>query len=495
MHQNLADSFLALSRLYPDRIAIDAPEYTLTYRQLLERAGKLAILLRQEKVGLGDRVGIALTSNAEALVAMIAFWLLGATAMVTDFRSRAAERQKLAERLGLKFYLEDRAAPGGESYPALQIAANWDRTLQGYPGDEFNASVSGNRIAVIGISSGTSGLPQPVALSHDCLFARYCMARTSAQWLPASRFMVSAPLAFSATRKYVLACLLDAGTVIFTPLLMSAHDLASRILSTRATAMLAVPTVLRGLLAIAQPGKILFPELGYLMCCGAPMLAQEKLATLDRLSPGFVQNYGSTMAGMITVLASADVNRHVGSVGRPLDHVLVEIVDGQGQKVRAGEIGTIRVRTPGIAEALSGTGHEKRESDLMMDGWLYPGDIGSLDAEGYLTIAGRLSDVIIRGGVNVFPTEVEEVLGTHPRVSESAVVGAPDPVLGEEIAAFVVLNGNVSVQELLAHCRNQLHPDKQPRQILIVDTLPRNANGKLVRKNLLALLPSVERSA
>lgn len=489
MHQNLADALLALSRAYPDRLAIDAPEYTLTYRELMERAHKLASLLRQEGIGLGDRVGVALTSNAEALVAVIALWFLGATAMVSDFRSRAAERQKLTERLGLKFYLVDRAAPGSESYPAVQIKPGWESTLASDAGNEIKAAVIGNRIAIIGVSSGTSGLPQPVALSHDCLFARYCMARTSPEWKAGGRFIVSAPLAFSATRKHVLARLLDGGTVIFTPLLMSARDLASRILTSRATAMLTVPAVLRGLLEMATPGKVLFPELGYLMCCGAPMLPHEKIDTLERLTPGFVQNYGSTMAGMITVLASQDVKRHVGSVGRPLDHVVIEIVDGQGQPVAAGETGIIRVRTPGIAEALPGA-DEARQSDLVIDGWIYPGDIGSLNAEGFLTIVGRSTDVIIRGGVNVYPSEVEEVLGQHPGVSESAVVGAPDAVLGEEIAAFVVLKGTASVQELLAHCRNRLHPDKQPRQILIVDSLPRNANGKLVRRNLLDLLPT-----
>jgi acyl-CoA synthetase (AMP-forming)/AMP-acid ligase II len=126
---------------------------------------------------------------------------------------------------------------------------------------------------------------------------------------------------------------------------------------------------------------------------------------------------------------------------------------------------------------------------LLLDGWIYPGDLGALDDNGFLKIVGRTSDMIIRGGAKVYPSEVEGVLAEHAAIAEVAVVGWPDQVLGEEVAAFVVLRSKAEPRELLAYCRSKLQPDKQPREIFIIDALPRNANGKLMRRDLISRLP------
>jgi acyl-CoA synthetase (AMP-forming)/AMP-acid ligase II len=143
-----------------------------------------------------------------------------------------------------------------------------------------------------------------------------------------------------------------------------------------------------------------------------------------------------------------------------------------------------------VAEPLSlGSGEDERTSDLLVDGWIYPGDIGMIDEHGFLKIVGRSSDMIVRGGSKVYPSEVERVLAEHEAVAEAAVVGWPDRKLGEEVAAFVVLRSSAQPQELLAFCRSKLHPDKQPRQVFIIEAMPRNANGKLVKRDLIELLP------
>ncbi len=440
---------------------------------------------------MGDRIGIAQTSNAEAFVLMLGAWHCGATALVVDFRTRAAERRKLADSLGIKFFVEDRAPPGTDPYEAVRNDSAWveEEVLAGLAGRQ--SPVPGNQIAVIGVSSGTSGLPQPVAFSHACLFTRYAMAVTSPQWARGGRLIVSAPLAFSATRKHALSRLLDGGSVYFTPVLVGSEHLAEMVETSRATAMLSVPTVARGLMGLARAEKPLFPTLDYLMCCGAPMTPGEKLAARNMLSRGFVQNYGSTMAGMITVLESGDIDAKSNSVGRALPHVRIEIVDEQDHPVPTGEIGTIRVRTPAAAEPLSlGSDEgEQRTSDLILNGWIYPGDVGALDEDGFLTIVGRNTDLIIRGGVNVYPSEVEGVLAEHAAIAEAAVVGWPDPIMGEEVAAFVVLHSNAEPRELLAYCRSRMQPDKQPREVFVIDAMPRNANGKLMKGALLSRLP------
>jgi acyl-CoA synthetase (AMP-forming)/AMP-acid ligase II len=490
MTGDLSSAYLALAKRWPDRPAIESASRRLTYDEMMRFAGAVAEFLAAHEVGGKSRIGIAMSRNEDAFIVMLGTWLLGATALVTDFRARAEERKRLSEALNLQFFVEDRPAPGGDAYPALKINVGElsegleRRPLPPPPGADASP------VAVIGVSSGTSGTPQPVAMSHECLFARYAIARTSPQWDAGRRLAVSAPLAFSATRKHVMSRLLDGSTVIFLPLMTGAQEFADLVNESKADAVLTVPSIVRGLLPLAPPDGLLFPHVSWLMSCGAPMLPQEKLDARNRLSSGFVQNYGSTMAGMVTLLETEDIEKHSDSVGRPLPQVLVEIVDSEGEQVPAGATGAIRVRTPGAADDLPTAGNvSERESDLHSDGWIYPGDLGFLDQEGFLTIVGRSSDLIIRGGVNVFPSEIEEVIAAHPAVTEAVVVGWADPLLGEEVAAFVVLEGSAAPQEIIAWCRSRLQPDKQPREVFVVPAIPRNANGKLVRRELVARLP------
>lgn len=490
MH-NLADAFFALSNRWPDRPALASSSESLTFSQLMDRASRLAELLRRRGVRIGDRIGIAQTSNAEAFLLMLACWLCGATALVVDFRTRAAERKKLAESLGVRFFIEDRPAPGSEPYAVVRNDDAWTEEAARLGGVLPSASALANSIAVIGVSSGTSGLPQPVALSHNCLYTRAALVITSPQWPRSCRLMASAPLSFTATRMNVLSSLLDGGSVFFTPVLSSSEHLAESIESSKANAMLTVPATARGLIGLAGSKTPLFPTLDYLMCCGGPMSGTEKITARQTLTSGFLENYGSTMAGMLTLLESKDIQAHGNSVGRPLPHVRIEIVDQQDRPLPPGDVGTIRARTPGVAEPLSlGSGDgEQRTSDLLVDGWIYPGDIGVLDESGFLRIVGRTSDMIIRGGAKVYPSEVEGVLAEHPAIAEVAVVGWPDQVLGEEVAAFVVLRLKAERRELLAYCRSKLQPDKQPREIFIIDAMPRNAHGKLLKRELVGRLP------
>jgi long-chain acyl-CoA synthetase len=489
MTHNLADTFVALADRWPDRPAIESPDLSLTFSQLVGRASRIAQLLRTE-ITIGDRIGIAQTSNIEAFVIMLGAWFCGATALVVDFRTRAAERKKLADCLDIKFFVEDRPAPGADPYMAMRSDAAWAEK-EARVSSALTPALLGNPIAVIGVSSGTSGLPQPVALSHKCLYTRAALVVTSPQWARGGRLIVSAPLSFTATRMNVLSCLLDGGSVYFTPMLVSSEHLAEMIESSRATAMLAVPATVRGLMGLVGSKAPLFPSLDYLMCCGAPMPPGEKVAAREMLTKGFLENYGSTMAGMLTLLESNNIDAHANSVGRPLPHVRVEIVDNQYRALPVGEIGAVRARTPGAAEPLSlGSGEDKRRtSDLIVDGWIYPGDIGALDENGFLIIVGRTSDMIIRGGAKIYPSEVEGVLAEHAAIAEVAIVGWPDRILGEEVAAFVVLRSSAEPREILAYCRSRLQPDKQPREIFIIDAMPRNANGKLMKRELIEQLP------
>ncbi len=171
------------------------------------------------------------------------------------------------------------------------------------------------------------------------------------------------------------------------------------------------------------------------------------------------------------------------SVGRVLPHARLEIVDENDRPLKRGETGIVRVCSPGMPDTIYRD--QFRESgDRLRNGWAYPGDIGSVDKDGFLRILGRASEVIIRGGANVHPSEIEAVVSKVAGVREAAAVGYAKSREGEEIAVFVTTDGNVSEEDILAFCRGQLPPDKRPRKVVFVNTLPRNNSGKVVRREL-----------
>jgi acyl-CoA synthetase (AMP-forming)/AMP-acid ligase II len=249
-----------------------------------------------------------------------------------------------------------------------------------------------------------------------------------------------------------------------------------------------VPAQVLGLLKLSEGrSSPIFPSLRTLACVGAPLSARDMIRAYRELTPGFRSYYSSTLAGPSAALYGDDIMRHADTVGRPLPLVNLQIVSDSGVVLPPGEPGHIRVRSPAIASGVVGPG--SANSDRIVDGWAYPGDLGVLDEDGYLRITGRASDMIIRGGANVFPEEVEAALADHPAVAEVAVVGVAEENVGEEIAAFVVAKAPVTADELTAFARSRLSPDKRPRLYYFVEKLPRSAVGKVVRRELLKLVP------
>ena len=250
-----------------------------------------------------------------------------------------------------------------------------------------------------------------------------------------------------------------------------------------------VPTILRRLLALPDGVLKPFRSVRRLVSIGAAMFPGERGEILRRLTPGFIDYYGSTEGGGTTYLTRHDPDQYSNSVGRPVFGIDVQCVDESHRPVPPGTVGRIRVRGEVVSTEFWNDPEASREA--FRDGWYYPGDLGSLDADGYLTLAGRAKDMIIRGGVNIYPAEVEAVLQAHPAVVDSAVVGWPSREYNEEVAAFVILKGRATPAELRELCRSRLAPYKVPRQVFVVDDFPRNTLGKVLKAELAGRLPTL----
>jgi acyl-coenzyme A synthetase/AMP-(fatty) acid ligase len=253
-------------------------------------------------------------------------------------------------------------------------------------------------------------------------------------------------------------------------------------------AILAVtPNACRHFLSVAPEQGLLLPQMRRLEFGGQPLYGDEKRAVLTRITPNFHDNYGSTAGGFVTGLSGQDMITHPDSVGRAPPGIELSIVDSAGRALPPGVDGEIRLR-PLYAVARCGeTGAGNTSGERIVDGWCYTGDIGHLDADGFLYLKGRGTDLIRRGGIELFAPEIEAVLLAYPAVADAAVVGLP--VIGQEdqVVAFIVKRGELIHDDLARHCREQLKPGRWPDRVFYLDALPRIPGGKVNRIRLLEI--------
>jgi acyl-CoA synthetase (AMP-forming)/AMP-acid ligase II len=287
-----------------------------------------------------------------------------------------------------------------------------------------------------------------------------------------------------------MSVLFSGGTLILKPPPCSPQDLIACVASEKGTSLFLVPTQLRRLLALDDAELVPLQGLNLLFSSGAPLSPTERVEIRDRLCSRFFEYYASTEGGGVSLLTPDDIATHGQTVGRPVFAVEVEVVDAQDKPLPLGEIGLLRYRGPACATAYHFD--PEASAEAFRQGWFYPGDLASLDADGFVTLCGRQKDMIIRAGINIYPSDIESALNAHPAVAESAALGWPSREFGEEIAAFVVLTGACEPGVLLAHARELLPQPKWPRAVFVVDELPRNSGGKVLKRELLLRLSPLE---
>jgi long-chain acyl-CoA synthetase len=340
-------------------------------------------------------------------------------------------------------------------------------------------------LAVILYTSGTTGRPKGVALSHDNL-ASNARAAASLHELDREAWALSVlPLSHS----YGLT-VMNAGHILGTRGVLLRWFTPELVLETiqryRCQQMSGVPTMFVYLLNF--PGAERFDTSSMrLWGSGAAPLPLEIVEPFETKFGGrLLEGYGLTEAAPVVSAHRFSGVRKLGSVGQPIPGVTVKIFDDDDRELPAGEVGEVCVRGRNVMLGYYGLPEETART--IRHGWLHTGDVGKLDGDGFLYIVERKKDLIIRGGFNIYPREVEEVLYAHPAVAEAAVVGVRDPLMGEDVLAFVVLKAGARAtpEAIAGFCQERLAKYKCPKQVRFVDALPKNAVGKILRKELRA---------
>ncbi|HPE78832.1 MAG TPA: malonyl-CoA synthase [Gammaproteobacteria bacterium] len=492
---NLYAQFLERFPKDPDALFLDAADgRRLRYSEVPQATGRLLSLLQALGVKKGDRVVVQVDKSIESVLLYLACLRAGAIYIPLNTAYTPAE---------VGYFLQDAAprlfvcAPNTQSAMAAVARESGvagllslDATGQGSLTDALAAQpvndgiveVAADDLAAILYTSGTTGRSKGAMLSHANLASNAQVLYDTWHWRPDDVLLHALPIFHVHGLFVALHCALLGGSrVIFMPR-FDADGVIDRL--GEATVMMGVPTFYTRLLDNPRFTRDSCANMRLFISGSAPLLADTHRAFEARTGHRILERYGMTEAGMITS-NPYDGERIAGTVGYALSGVGARVADEQGRELPRGEAGVLEITGPNV---FSGYWQmpEKTAEEFRPDGWFITGDIAVMAGDGRVTIVGRAKDLIISGGFNVYPKEIESQIDELPGVRESAVIGVPHPDFGEGVVAVVVEDGSAGLSEasVIAALQDRLARFKQPKRVFIVDQLPRNTMGK-VQKNVL----------
>jgi long-chain acyl-CoA synthetase len=489
---------------FPDKPAVVGEEKTLTYGVLNARVNRLARALRRAGVGVGDAVVAVLPNGFEWFELLNAVGKIGAQLVPVGYRLKGPEIAYMVADaratiiVGAAELREeiDRALPeialGENALWVVGAAAPWrgcsyeELLASEAPAEPENGFVGGG-FNVLMYTSGTTGRPKGIDRAVDPATGHLMFAGIAQLWGfgPDDVHLICGPLYHTAPSSYGQLHLLIGGTAVLMPH-FDAGAALRLIERHRVTNTFMVPTHFSRILQLDAPERARYDlsSLRRVLHSAAPCPVHVKRGILDVFPPGVVTEfYGASESGF-TMISGEEWLKKPGSVGRPWPMHEVRIAGEDGKACAPGEVGSIYVRGPRMEFQYRNAGDKSRAA--FRDGFFTAGDLGYLDSDGYLFLADRRTDLIITGGANVYPAEVESVLMAHPQIADVAVVGVPDPDMGKSVLAVVELRrgARASADEIIAFTRRELAHYKCPRRIEFVERLPREPQGKVRRHEL-----------
>lgn len=479
----------------PDKIFLfsEADKRQFTYEEFVQAVGRAAGMLASHGIGKGDVVSLLLPNSVEYVIAYFACWHLGALAGPVNGHLKAQEIDYVVSNSEAKLMLvNSEFLSKVESSPVRRVVFDDEREAShGFDGQGTDRLTGEDEItihdeAIIIYTSGTTGKPKGCLLTHGNVIAN---ARQISQWLgftEADRLLTMMPLFhMNAVSVTTMSALYAGGSTV-----VSQKFTASRfwniISDYQITSFGSVATMLSMLLSTypdGVPAGLKTDQLRFAMCGSAPVPAEVLRRFEETFSCLVIEGYGLSESTCRSTFNPPDERRRPGSCGQAIGNEM-RVVDEDDRDVPDGELGEIVLRGENILK-----GYFKNDTataTAFRNGWFHTGDIGYRDADGFYYIVDRKSDMIIRGGENIYPREIDEVLYQHPQIAAAAVIGVPDELYGEDVAAVVVLKpgANVSEQAVIEFCKARLADYKCPKTVRFVADIPKGPTGKLLKREL-----------
>lgn len=487
---------------YPDKIALVCENERIAYRDLDERIRRVASGLKEQGLGAGDRIVVFLNNGVEIIELFYAAFALGAIVVPVTTRLTSHELQHIcsdSQPFAIAFegpgdpirevldanpkairIAVGKSAEGGIAYDSLRASKFTPLPSLSIESDD----------AVIMYTSGTTGKPKGAIITHSNIITQHCFIN-AVEWGISrdDHYLVTTPLA----HRTGFARLANSMTLGGTLVVMKKFDprqTVDTIAREKITVLGMVPTVCRMMLPEIKADPAKCASLRRIVVTGEAFpveLKRQFLALLPNVR--LVSFFAMTEVGGVTSLSHEEQFDHAASIGRPTPGVEVRIVDDAGNTVKTGEPGELLVRVgePGRYSVMRGYYNRPDETaKAIEDGWIKTGDVAKADEDGYLYIVDRKKDMVLSGGFNIYTKEVEQALLQNPDIADAAVVGVPDEIFGEAVAAFIErAPGSAPTSASVAqHVRGLVAGYKKPKHIFIVDELPRNSLGKVLKRDL-----------
>ena len=492
---NLANALSKTAAEHPDAVALKLDDIELTYAALDGASSLVAGLLKERGVEPGDRVGMMLPNVPYFPV--IYYGILKAGAAVVPMNVLLKGREA-------EFYLSDSGAKQffawgdfGEEAEIAAETAGVELTLV-KPG-EFEQLIgaatpiaevperAGDDTCVILYTSGTTGTPKGAELTHSNIGSNVVENAKMLGFAPGDMIFGGLPLFHSFGQTCAMNAAISKGATITLLPRFDAAKALEIIDRDRVTVFMGVPTMYVGLLHDPGLAGVDASSLRFCVSGGASLPVEVLSAVESKLDAKLLEGYGLSETSPVATFNHPDSPSKPGSIGRPLPGVELKLVDDDGNDIPESDtdaVGEIAIKGPNVMKGY--WGRDDATAEVMRGDWFLSGDMAKRDAEGYYFIVDRKKEMIIRGGYNVYPREIEEVIYEHPAVMEAAVIGVPDEVHGEEIAAAIGFKPGESVtaEELQAFIKERVAAYKYPRHIWFVDELPKTATGKILKREI-----------
>ena len=499
MRMNIGETLRHRANITPDQEGFVGEGYRYTFSEVNKRVNRFAAYLQSQKIAAGDRVAILCKNNEQAATAVYAAGKMGAIAVILNWRLQTPELDYILNNCKASCLLYDAEflATVDQLRPLIPVRSyvrwggegqdtEYEAALSGQPDREPEQVTGGDDPAAIMYTSGTTGKPKGAVLSHNNLIWSSLGISHTLDWRFGDRFLLVAPI-FHIGGLAPLATNVHKGT---TTIFMPNFDpvgVWTLIAKERITSMMSVPLMVQAMLMVAKAGPVDSSSLRWIVC-GASLVPESLIRGCLEIGIKVQQVYGSTEASGGATFWTIDMpldkcNTH----GKPIFYQELKVVDPvAGQDLPTGQVGEIIMKGPMVF--LGYWENEQATRDAMRDGWFRSGDLGRFDEEGYISVVDRLKDMIISGGENIYPAELEAVVITHPSVAEVAVVGLSHSKWGEIPVAFVVKRPGMEVtsEDVVSLCKDRLASFKCVREVRFVDALPKNQVGKILKTVLRA---------
>ena len=486
---NVAQLVERAGKAFPDHPAVLFEGRTITYRALERASARVANALVGMGVGRGDRVALFLPNIPEFVVCYLAGVRCGAVVVSINAMNKAEEVAYILGDSGARVVFTTaelaRFAGGAGTVVICEGEAGEHASLDTLSGRASDAlatvDMDPSEPAALLYTSGTTGQPKGATLTHGNVVSNAWATAHHAGYRHDDRVLLFLPLFHVFGQDFIMNGAFAAAATLVLHRRFVPDVVLDSVRRDRVTVFLAVPTVYIALLGMDVSREALGP-VRYEFSAAATMPQEISRRWTERFGRPVFEGYGLTESSPFATY-NHDFRHRLGSIGTPVENTEVRVVDEEWHQVPAGEWGEIAMRGPGVMRGYWNRPEET--AAVVRDGWLRSGDIGTVDDEGYLFIVDRAKDMINSAGFKIWPAEVEQVLYRHPAIAEAAVYGVADPVRGEVVhASIVARDARVTADDVIAYCRERIATYKAPAHVDLVDSLPKNATGKILKRVL-----------